>query len=237
MNEILFKGADLSVYQGNVDFTKVKSQLDFVILRAGYGKLASQKDKNFEVYYKAARQAGIHVGAYWYSYAMNEAEARQEAQACLECLKGKQFDYPIYYDVEEQKQFALGKSAVSKIVRAFLEVVESAGYWVGLYSNTSALNAYIEDDIKKRYAIWVAHWGVKAPTYTGSYGVWQYTDKGSANGISGKVDLDYSYYDYPKEIKGRGLNGYNTEPNAGKRTIDAAIVVDGVTYKGTLSEE
>lgn len=242
MNDAIMQGCDLSIYQGEIDFAKLKAGTatnkgaDFAILRAGYGRLVSQKDKKFESYYSGCKKVGINTGAYWYSYAMSEDEARQEAQACLEVLKGKKFEMPIYYDVEEQKQFALGKQKVSAIIRAFLEVVEKAGYWVGLYSNTSSLNSYIEDDIKKRYAIWVAHWGVKAPTYQGQYGIWQYTEKGYMNGINGNVDLDFCYFDYPTEIKRHGLNGYTVEPVKDKRTIEATAVVEGVTYKGILTE-
>lgn len=238
----IMQGCDLSTYQGGIDFGKLKNKVQFAILRAGYGRLARQKDNRFEEYYSGCKANGIHCGVYWYSYAMNEDEARQEAQACLEVIKGKQFDMPIYYDVEENKQFALGKAKVSAIVKAFLEVVEAAGYWVGLYSSTSALNSYIDTEIKHRYAIWVAHWGVNAPTYTGSYGVWQYSEKGRLDGISGNVDLDYCYFDYPCEIKARGLNGYAPEPvsdnqgNSSGKEISVLIRFDGKEYKGTLKE-
>lgn len=110
------KGIDVSVHNGNIDWQKVKSAgIDFAILRAGYGRLASQKDEKFEQNYAAAKAAGIPVGAYWYSYAMTPEEAELEADVFLSVIKGKQFEFPVYYDVEKKKQFDLPEEA--EIVR------------------------------------------------------------------------------------------------------------------------
>lgn len=98
------KGIDVSVHNGDIDWGKVKTDgIGFAIIRAGYGRLASQKDKRFEQNYSGAKAAGIPVGAYWYSYAMNENEARQEADVFLSVIKGKQFEMPVYFDLEEKK--------------------------------------------------------------------------------------------------------------------------------------
>ena len=89
------RGIDVSVHNGNVDWNRVKnSGIDFAILRAGYGKVVSQKDKKFEDNYAFAKAAGIPVGAYWYSYAKTVDEARQEAETCITILRGKKFEYP-----------------------------------------------------------------------------------------------------------------------------------------------
>lgn len=230
------KGIDISYCQTKVDWSKVDAE--FVIARAGYGREVSQKDAMFESHYAGAKSRGIPIGAYWYSYAMDEAGARAEADACIAVLKGKQFEYPIYYDVEEQKQFALGKEKVSAIIRAFLERVEAAGYWVGLYGSYSSLTTYTAEDIRKRYAIWLAHWDVQKSPYSGDYGVWQYS-VGKANGVTGACDLDYSYVDYPAKIKAKGLNGYGKqpEPTPQKKTINVEMTVDGKSYAGTLIEK
>ena len=165
------KGIDVSVHNGDIDWGKVKTDgIDFAILRAGYGKLASQKDQKFEQNYKNAKAVNLPVGAYWYSYAMNENEARQEADVFLSVIKGKQFEMPVYFDLEEKKQFDLGKEKVSAIMRAFLEKVESAGYFTGLYGSASSLTTHTADDIKSRYTIWLAHW-VDETNYSGAYGV------------------------------------------------------------------
>lgn len=203
------KGIDLSTHNGKVDFKQVNAsgKVGYVILRAGYGKVASQKDSRFEEYYAGAKAAGLPVGAYWYSYAMNEAEARQEADVFLSILKGKQFEYPVYYDVEEKKQFDLGKAKVSAIIQAFLERVEEKGYWVGLYGSYSSLTTFTDQYIRDRYAIWLAHWNVTKSPYKGQYGMWQY-GVGRIPGISGDVDLDECYVDYPTLIKNAGDNGF-----------------------------
>lgn len=228
------KGIDISYCQQKIDWNKVTA--DFVIARAGYGRYTHQKDAMFESHYSGAKSRGIPIGAYWYSYAMTEEDARREADACIEVLKGKQFEYPIYYDVEEKDQFDLGKGKVSAIIRAFLERLEAAGYWVGLYGSYSSLTTFTDEDIRKRYAIWLAHWDVKKSPYSGAYGVWQY-GVGKADGVTGDCDLDYSYVDYPAKIKEKGLNGYGKPPEEPKKKeITVEMTVDGTTYSGTLYE-
>ena len=116
----IMRGIDVSVHNGSIDWNRVKNDgIGFAILRAGYGKTASQKDKKFEDNYNGAKAAGIPVGAYWYSYARTVEEARQEAEACITILRGKQFEYPIFFDVEEKATLNTGKSNCSAMIRAF----------------------------------------------------------------------------------------------------------------------
>ena len=245
------KGIDVSVHNGNIDWNRVKNAgIQFAILRAGYGKVASQKDRKFEENYNGSKAAGVPVGAYWYSYAKTVAEARQEAQVCLSILAGKQFEFPIFFDQEEKAILATGKANCSAMVRAFCEVLEQAGYWVGLYTSRSFLASNIEDDIKSRYALWIAEWGSKL-NYSGSVGIWQYSDKGHVDGISGAVDLDECYVDYAKLIKEKGLNGFTvaaetsdpvtlpTEmpfPSEKKTTAAVVLQIGDDIYKGTLTK-
>ena len=203
-----FRGIDVSAWQGKIDFQKVKqSGIDFVIIRAGYGKVASQKDPYFETNYKNAKAAGLQVGAYWYSYASSIAEAKEEAAVCLSILKGKQFEYPIYFDLEEPKQFAQGKSFCSQLVYTFCNALEKAGYFAGFYISRSPLQTHISAEVAKRYALWVAEYGPKC-NYSGTYGIWQYSSSGKVPGISGNTDMDTSYVDYPSIIKSGGYNGF-----------------------------
>lgn len=205
-------GIDVSKWQGNIDWSTVKkSGVQFAILRAGYGRELSQKDEFFEKNYDGCKKNGIPCGAYWYSYAMTPDEARKEAKVCLEAIKGKQFEYPIYFDLEEKKQFDLGKEACTAIIKAFLETVEAAGYWVGLYMSKFYLETYVAEDVRERYAIWVAHYGVEKTSYKGQFGIWQKSGEGKVAGINGNVDLDEAYVDYPAEIKKAGLNGFKKE--------------------------
>lgn len=214
------KGIDVSVHNGAIDWDKVKNDgIGFAVLRAGYGKLASQKDKKFEDNYNGAKATGIPIGAYWYSYAKTVGEARQEAEACITILRGKQFEYPIFFDVEEKATLNTGKSNCSAMIRAFCEALEKAGYWVGLYVSRSVLNTHVEDDIRKRYSIWAAEWGSKLNYSGGEIGMWQKTDKGKVAGISGAVDLDECYVDYPVVVKAAGKNGY---PKPAEQAADAA---------------
>jgi len=220
-------GIDISRHQGTINFEQVKKTQNFVIIRAGYGKENSQIDALFESNYTMAKKAGIPVGCYWYSYAVTEEEAEQEAKVFLETIKGKQFDFPVYYDVEEKRTLNLGKSMVSKIIRKFLTTVENAGYFVGLYMSSSPLTDFVEDDIKKRYTIWVAHYGVSKPSYTGNYGIWQKSSSGTVNGISGNVDIDEAYQNFPAIIKEAGLNGFK---------IDKEIEISAIACKWKIKQ-
>lgn len=192
-----YRGIDVSYFQGDINWNAVKaSGVDFVIIRAGYGRLASQKDLRFEEYYAGAKAAGLMVGTYWYSYAMSAEEARIEADVFLQAIKGKTFDYPLFYDVEEGKQ----RGIVNEIIPAFLERVKSAGYYVGLYTFLDMSNA-ISTQIKNKYDVWIAHIGVNKTSYTG-HTMWQYSWTLRVPGINGDVDGDYCYVDYPAKING-----------------------------------
>lgn len=205
----MIKGIDVSKWQKNIDFARVKeSGISFVIIRAGYGKLTSQKDKKFEQNYKNAKAAGLDVGVYWYSYADSPKSARQEAAACRSVIKEKQFEYPIYFDLEEKKQFKRGREFCDSLVEAFCGELEEHGYFAGLYCSTFYLNHYVSKEIAGRYALWVAQYNNKCTYSANKYGMWQYSSKGSVDGIEGNVDMDYCYEDYPDIIKNGGFNGY-----------------------------
>ena len=234
------KGIDVSRHNGSVDWLNVKdsSQVDFAILRAGYGKLLSQKDSCFEEYYAQCRKYGIPTGAYWYSYAKSVSEIQTEAEVFLQAIAGKQFAYPVYLDFEENSQFALGKAKCSEMAKAFLEIVEKAGYFAGLYSSKSHLETYFTEELRNRYAVWVAHYGVAKTDYAGQFGMWQKSEKGSVSGISGYVDLNECYVDYPEIIQNAGLNGFQkaeTAP-AEPEIIRITLEYQGEKYSGTLTK-
>lgn len=222
MTEI--KGIDVSSWQGDIDFKQVKSSgIKFVIIRAGYGREVNQKDNRFEQNYKNAKAAGLDVGAYWYSYAISPDDALQEAKACIEVIKGKQFDYPIYLDLEERSQFAKGKAFCDSIVKTFCTEIERNGYYAGLYCSASPLADYVSKDVASKYAIWVAQYYNKC-TYTDNrVGIWQHTSNGLINGINGYVDCNIAYVDYPSIIKSGGFNGY--APSAKKSLGELASEV------------
>ena len=223
--EILFKGIDVSKWQGAIDWKKVKQAgVQFAMLRDGFGRYEGQADEYFEQNYKAATEAGIHVGAYHFSYAKTVEQARAEAAYCKKLIAGKTFSFPIAYDVEDSAQASLSKAEVSAIVDAFCSEMEAAGYYVCVYMNLSWLNSKLTDDTFKKYDIWLAHWTDRT-SFARSYGMWQYTSYGAVDGISGRVDLDYAYKNYPNIMRQNGLNGYprESDPASGGAAAGAAF--------------
>lgn len=240
------KGIDVSKYQGNIDFAAVKrSGIEFVIIRAGYGRELSQKDPFFEQNYSRAKAAGLHVGAYWYSYADSPQDAKREAAVCLEAIKGKQFDFPIFFDLEERKQLDQGAAFCSQLVTAFCSELEKAGYFAGLYMSRYYLQTRIEQKTAERYALWVAEYGAKL-NWSGAYGIWQHSSEGRVVGVIGNVDLDTAVVDYPAIIVGGGFNGYKkqtqqtqqTQPKYKNYTIIPGDTLSGIAkaYGTTVAE-
>ena len=207
------KGIDVSYAQGVIDWEKVKASglVDFAILRAGYGKETSQIDDQFSRNYTACKQLGIPVGVYWYSYATTATEAEQEAKVCLQTIQGKQFEYPVAFDIEEARCLPQADA----LSTTFCTALENAGYYTAIYTFKSALESNFSAAVKNRYDIFLSHIGVQQTDYAGSYGLWQYSWTGCIPGISGDVDLDYAYKDYPTMIQKAGLNGFTktTQPN------------------------
>ena len=208
----MLKGIDISYHNGEIDFSKVKSQVDFIIMRSGYGKKTTDsKEVKFDIYYEEAKKNNIPIGTYWYSYANTPEEALVEAQTFLNKVKGKKFEYPVFYDVEEKSILNQGKEIVSKIIKTFLEEVEKNGYLVGLYSSASYLENLVDDEIKDKYIIWVAQWGknIDKPRYNGKWDIWQYSSKGHIDGVqSQNVDLDFSNKNFEEIVKEQGKNCY-----------------------------
>lgn len=203
------QGIDVSTFQGTIDWRNVKANgIDFSIIRAGYGRDISQKDEKFEQNYQGCRTNNINTGAYWYSYATSPEDARLEASACLNVLAGKVFEYPVYFDIEDKVQASLPKNRIQDITVTFCNILESAGYWVGIYSYKSFLETNFTKELLERYSVWVAHTGVSKTNYSHPYGIWQYSHNGKIDGINGAVDLNYSYTDYPDLIRSAGKNGY-----------------------------
>ena len=198
-----YQGIDVSTWQSYIDWGKVAQNNHFAIIRAGYG--TSGVDDYFETKYKNAKNAGVKVGAYWYSYAGSTTDAEQEAKAVLRALKGKKFEWPIYYDIEEASIFNAGIQ--NAIAMTFCRALEAAHYYCGIYASAGYLNSYFNDEVKSAFTIWVAHWDTDAPAYYGDYAVWQYK-VGYTSGVNGQVDLDYGYLDFEPVMKENHLNGY-----------------------------
>lgn len=223
MADYLWKGIDVSSCQTSVDFNKVKAAgYNFVIIRAGYGKFLKQKDTMFESHYKAAKAAGLLVGVYWYSYAITVEDAKLEADTCIKVIADKQYDMPIWYDIEERKTLNTGRTNVSNIATTFCNALENAGYYCGIYGGQELATQYLTETIRTRYAFWLAQY-LKTPKYTGQYGMWQFGVAGAKSGnnptgtkpvpgVPGECDMDYCYVDYPTKIKAKGMNGFTKTP-------------------------
>ena len=212
------KGIDISKWQGDVDLGRVKAAgYEFVMINAGYGRYASQKDKYFEDNYRKAKAAGLDVGAYWYSYALSPQEARQEAKVFMQAVAGKVFDYPLCYDIEDSSQSKLSSSVIGDMVNSFCSYVEEKGCYAALYSYADFLKNKVPAQVRQRYDVWVAAFDVSKPPYSGEYGMWQYTSSGKVSGVNGNCDLDYAYKDYPAIMAEKGLNGY---PKGGRKPLD-----------------
>ena len=206
MANILTKGIDVSKHNGVINWSLLKKFVDFAIIRAGYGRLASQKDIKFEDNYQGCKDNNIPCGAYWYSYATTVNDIKTEANVFLSVIKGKKFEYPVYLDIEEKSQANLSSTTINNMIKAFCTILEDNGYFVGVYSYDSFFTK-VSSDIQNRYSLWVANTS-RTPQIAKAYGIHQHSFKGSVSGIKGVVDLNNCYVDFPTIIKNASLNGY-----------------------------
>lgn len=204
------KGIDVSSHQGSINWDAVKaSGVEFAILRCGYGNdLNYQDDAYFIQNAKACEKIGLPYGVYLYSYAITVNDAKSEASHVLRLLKGLKPAYPIYYDLEDA--LTTGKCSndrILQIAKTFVDILETAGYWTGIYANKDWNVNRLTDKWYNSKARWVAQYNDEC-TYNGEYGMWQYSSTGKVNGVKGNVDMNYAYVDYPKMIKEAGKNGF-----------------------------
>ena len=212
-----YRGIDVSKWQGDIDFNKVKSNIDFIITRIGYGMYENQKDPKFERNYSEAIRNNIPIGVYLYSYATNVDEAKREADLVVKWLNNRKLNLPVYYDVEDKSQQTLSKSTLTKMCETFCNRIEKAGYWAGIYTNKYWFTSHLGYRyLEKKYTIWVAQYNSKN-TYNGKYDMWQYTSKGKINGINGNVDMDILYRDIFTNVK----NNYLKTDYKGNSIVDA----------------
>lgn len=208
-------GIDVSEWQKTIDWEAVKAAgIEFAMIRAGYGQ--NNIDPQFKHNISECNRLGIPCGVFWFSYAYTEAMAIREAEYALAAVEPYKLDYPIAFDyesdsVEYAKKNGIepDKAHVTALAYAFCGRIEQAKYYAMIYTNPSYLSKYFDSYIPKNYDIWLAQWPSKPdpsskPSQAG--GIWQYTNSGSVDGISVRVDMDAAYYDYPSIIKANGLN-------------------------------
>lgn len=193
-------GIDVSKWNGDIDWDKVKADgVEFVMIRCGYRGTtmgALIEDPNFLMNIRGAKAAGLDVGVYFFTQAINEVEAVEEASMVIALCDGYELDYPVMIDSEgaggNGRADSLDVETRTKVCKAFCETIENAGYEAGVYASRSWYNANLEVNKLEKYRIWLAEYR-STPLYSGYYDMWQYTSKGKVDGIEGNVDLNISY--------------------------------------------
>ncbi len=205
------KGIDVSEFQGIINWEEVKDNIDFAIIRCGYGSdIASQDDKQFVRNANECTRLGIPFGVYLYSYAKNKDSATSEANHVLRLIKNYKMEYPIFYDVEDRSQNHLSNDELTEICETFCNILENNKYFVGIYANLYWFNTKLSSNKLDAYDKWLAEW-TSTPTYNKPFGMWQHSSSGSIKGINTHVDLDIAYKDYPSIIKDNNLNNINKD--------------------------
>ncbi|MCC2254227.1 LysM peptidoglycan-binding domain-containing protein [Ruminococcus sp. CLA-AA-H200] len=228
------KGIDVSVFQGTIDWEKVKAAgYQFAMIRAGYGY--STVDPQFHRNASECNRIGLPIGVYWFCYALTPEDAAREAQGCMNAISGYRLDYPVCYDIEQASvDYAAGQGVTvtpalaRQLVESFCNTVENNGYFAMFYTNRYFLDTYLGSALTERYAYWYAR-------YTGTFdgtncGIWQYSSTGSVPGISGNVDLDEGFVDYPSVIRTAGLNHLNGSSPAPSPEPSPSPAPDYITY-------
>ena len=208
------RGIDISSHQGNIDLAALKSQIDFVIIRVGYGT-SGTLDTKFKRNADLCVQLGIPFGFYWYSYALNVEGARREAEAFLNAIEPykDKYSYGCWFDMEDadgykRKNGMPSNQTLREMCAMFCKIVESSGYYAGIYASSSWFNNQLNGDEIKPYDKWIAQWPTSGGKQTAlntspdsrNSSMWQFTSAGKFNGYNGNLDTNYAYYDYPSLI-------------------------------------
>ena len=202
-------GIDVSKWQGKINWAAVKaSGIEFAIIRCGYRGMTKGDifiDEYFKTNIKGAISNGIKVGVYFFSTAINEEEAIQEAAWTVNLIKSYSITYPVVYDFETfsgnyRCSGISGAQATSNAI-AFLQYIKSAGYTPMMYANPSFMANKFDRSRLSSYKMWIAHYDVEKPNYSGPYHMWQHTSRGIVNGINGPVDMNIAYFTYDSVAK------------------------------------
>ena len=221
------KGIDVSYHNGTIDWKRVKqSEVEYAIIRCGYGTNdKSQDDKKWEENVKGCIDNNIPYGVYLYSYADTVEKASSEADHAIRLLQGKKFKYPVYYDLEEDAiRKKLSKTEIANIAKTFCNKLSAKGYTVGIYANKDWFTNYLTDSCFNNWTKWVAQYNTVC-NYQGKYDMWQCSSTGSVPGISGKVDLNYSYSPFENSNGGGNTNngGTTTKYSDGLNEIEGEL--------------
>lgn len=197
---VKIRGIDVSKWQGKIDWKKVKaSGIEFAMIRIGHGDNGNgiTMDSYFRENINAAYNAGIKVGIFFYSYAKNVQQAKAEADYVITNLKPykNKIVYPVAYDLEDKSQAGLGRTMLTNMVVAFLNIIKNNGYKPAFYTNLDWIRNRLDMSQLEDFDLWLAQWAPR-PTYDYPPTIWQYSSTGKVNGIQGNVDLNYGFFDY-----------------------------------------
>lgn len=233
------KGIDVSKWNGDINWNKVKSDgIDYVIIRGGFGN--SSVDQKFKSHIEGASKAGLKIGIYWFSYATSVAKAKEEAAKCLETIKPykDKISYPVFYDFEyasvdyaKKNGINITKNLSTKMADAFLTDIKNAGYITGIYTNKDFSDKYFESDLLYANNLWIAQYNQEC-TYNKPYMMWQYTETGTINDIGTSsnpayFDMNYTYL--------KPTNGSIAESKIDLSSASSNNI-DDVTYTGNPIE-
>lgn len=201
--EYVMQGVDVSHWQEEIDWKTAKDEIDFAILNLGYGQnIESQDDAYFTRNAAACEKYGIPYGVYIYSYATSPERAAGEAEHVLRVIEDCNLSFPVYYDIEDASQKNLEPEVLGEIAQTFCDIIQAAGYEVGIYASTNWWKYYLTDEAfdNPTWYKWVAQYNTEC-TYTGKYTMWQYTDSGQVDGIEDDgIDMNY-WYGKPRSAK------------------------------------
>lgn len=243
--EKTYFGIDVSHWQGTINWDAVAPNIDFAIIRCGYGDdLTDQDDSYWYANADACTRLGIPFGVYLMSYAVTDDQARSEAQHVLRLIEGYDPTLPIYLDLEDTK-YILPNCSNADILRhaqIFCDILEDAGYTVGIYANHDWWTNYLTDSAYDQWSRWIARYA-STTGYNKDYDMWQYSDSGSIPGISGNVDLNYWYgplpssheHDYTSSVTGRPTctqSGVRTYTCSCGDSYTESIAPTGHAYSG-----
>lgn len=240
----MFTGIDVSHNNGVIDWRKVKeSGIDFAMIRAGGGNYI---DRQFKANITNALKFGIDCGSYWFSYAVNRAEAVAEAKKFLSLVKPYKFTYPLAFDYEyasvdhalDEHRIHISKTDAFHVADGFMSEIARAGYYIVNYTNNDFLARYFSSPQLAKYEVWLAKWTKTKPSNV--TGIWQNEVRGSVAdvnaypqratvvggvpGIKGAIDMDVSYKDYPAIIRSAKLNHLADKPAAFPAEVKAPFI-------------
>lgn len=234
-------GIDVSAWQGNFNLMDaIKEGCQYTIIKIGGADGRLYKAEKFDFFYAQCEQYSLPKGCYFYGHAMTVEQAKKEAEYWLSLMEGYKFDYPVFYDFEAD-MLKLDKRTLTNIIKCVCEIVESHGYWVGVYTSRSHFDVNVYDNELSRYSHWVAAHGTKKPKLArgGETQMWQFG--GNLNHIRSckingtVVDQNYCYVDFPTLIKKKGLNGYSNHETTRKTNNEIAReVISGLWGNGIV---